>query len=44
MRVVFAPWVAGCGEGDKGVEFEVWAGGVKAVSGGRVGLAREGEG
>ena len=32
MRIVFAPWVEGTGETDKGVEFEVWSGGVRAVS------------
>ncbi|MCJ1395850.1 hypothetical protein MMC18_008736, partial [Xylographa bjoerkii] len=31
MRVVFAPWVAGVRAGEKGVEFEVWKGGVRAV-------------
>lgn len=31
MRVVFAPWVEGTGEKEKGVEFEVWIGGVRAV-------------
>ena len=31
MRVVFAPWRKGTGEKDKGVEFEVWSGGVRAV-------------
>ena len=31
MRVVFAPWVAGTGERDDGVEFEVWSGGVRAI-------------
>lgn len=34
MRVVFAPWVAGCGaDGGKGVEFEVWGGGVRSCGG-----------
>ena len=32
MRIVFAPWVKGTRETDKGVEFEVWSGGVRAVS------------
>ena len=32
MRIVFAPWVKGTGETDQGVEFEVWSGGVRAVS------------
>ena len=32
MRIVFAPWVKGTRETDKGVEFEVWNGGVRAVS------------
>ena len=31
MRIVFAPWVQGTGEREKGVEFEVWNGGVRAV-------------
>ncbi len=31
MRVVFAGWVQGTGEGDRGVEFEVWAGGVREM-------------
>lgn len=31
MRVVFAPWVAGTGVGEGGVEFEIWRGGVRAV-------------
>lgn len=31
MRVVYAPWVAPIGEGDKGVEFEVWEGGLRAI-------------
>lgn len=31
MRVVFAAWAAGSGEGERGVEFEVWEGGVRAV-------------
>lgn len=30
MKVVFAPWVEGVGEG-KGVEFEIYGGGVRAV-------------
>ena len=35
MRVVFAGWVGPSGEGEgKGVEFEVWGGGVRAVKGG----------
>lgn len=36
VRVVFAPWVKGTGEREKGVEFEVWSGGVRAVSGAAV--------
>jgi DNA repair protein RAD57 len=32
MRVVFAPWVEGAGEEDRGVEFEIWSGGVRALS------------
>lgn len=31
MRVVFAPWVKDTGEMEKGVEFEIWSGGVRAV-------------
>ena len=31
MRIVFAPWVQGTGEKEKGVEFEIWSGGVRAV-------------
>ncbi|MCJ1242348.1 hypothetical protein MMC14_010356 [Varicellaria rhodocarpa] len=39
MRVVFAPWVRGVGEGEKGVEFEIWGGGLRGVGlvGGRDG-------
>ncbi len=32
MRVVFAPWVKGTGEREKGMEFEIWSGGVRAVN------------
>ena len=32
VRIVFAPWVKGSRETEKGVEFEVWSGGVRAVS------------
>ena len=32
MRVVFAPWVKGTRETEKGVEFELWSGGVRTVS------------
>lgn len=32
MRIVFAPWVKGTGEKETGVEFEIWSGGVRAVS------------
>ena len=32
MRIVFAPWVKGTGDMKKGVEFEIWNGGVRAVS------------
>ena len=32
MRVVYAPWVQGVGEGEPGVEIEVWAGGVRSLS------------
>lgn len=31
MRIAFAGWVGGTGEGDWGVEFEIWRGGVRAV-------------
>ena len=31
MRIIFAPWVKSTGEMEKGVEFEVWSGGVRAV-------------
>lgn len=31
MRVVFAPWVEATGDGEMGVEFEVWKEGVRAV-------------
>lgn len=31
MRIVFAPWVVGTKEDARGVEFELWAGGVRAV-------------
>lgn len=31
MRVVFAPWVRATGESEKGVEFELWAGGIRVV-------------
>ena len=31
MRVAFAPWVEATAEQDMGVEFEIWAGGVRAV-------------
>lgn len=32
MRLVFAPWVEGTGDGEEGgVEFEVWSGGVRSV-------------
>lgn len=34
MRVAFAAWVGGL-EGERGLEFEVWGGGVRAVGGGR---------
>ncbi len=30
MKVVFAPWVRGA-EGERGVEFEILGGGVRAV-------------
>ena len=32
MRIAYAPWVKGTWETEKGVEFEVWSGGVRAVS------------
>ena len=31
MRLVFAPWVKDTGERERGVEFEIWSGGVRAV-------------
>lgn len=31
MRVVFAPWVRATGESERGVEFELWAGGIREV-------------
>ncbi|MCJ1250005.1 hypothetical protein MMC30_007231 [Trapelia coarctata] len=31
MRVVFAPWVGGVSVGERGVEFEIWRGGVRAI-------------
>ena len=31
MRIVFAPWVESTGETEKGVEFEIWRGGLRAV-------------
>ena len=34
MRIVFAPWVRDTGEREKGIEFEIWSGGVRAVSSG----------
>lgn len=30
LRVVFAPWVAASEEGEKGIEVEVWSGGMRA--------------
>lgn len=35
MRVVFAPWVKGTDEEDRGVEFEIWGGGVRAIQKGK---------
>ncbi|KAL9129256.1 MAG: hypothetical protein Q9217_002236 [Psora testacea] len=32
MRMVYAPWAEPTEEGQKGVEFEVWAGGVRAIN------------
>ena len=32
MRLVFAPWAEGTAEGENGVEFEIWGGGVRAVN------------
>lgn len=32
LRVVFAPWVKGTEETEKGVEFEVWSAGVRAIN------------
>lgn len=31
MRVVYAPWVRATGESEMGVEFEIWAGGIRAL-------------
>lgn len=31
MKVVFAGWAKATDEGEKGVEFEVWAGGIRAI-------------
>lgn len=31
MKVVFAPWVRATGESERGVEFELWAGGIRTV-------------
>lgn len=31
MRLVFGAWVRGTAETDKGAEFEIWAGGVRAI-------------
>ena len=31
MRVVYAPWVRATGESERGVEFELWAGGIREV-------------
>lgn len=39
MRVVFAPWVEGTG--GKGVEFEIWGGGVRTVGTRSYGLGAE---
>ena len=33
MRVAFSAWAPSTGEGDKGVEFEIWGGGLRAVKG-----------
>lgn len=44
MRVVFAPWVKGTGDAEPGVEFEVWAGGVRAVRRGGEGIGGDGTG
>ena len=40
MRVVFAPWMTGCGEAERGLEFEVWSGGVRCAAASTIG--REG--
>ena len=31
MKVVFAGWAPATADGKKGVEFEVWAGGIRAI-------------
>jgi len=41
---VFAPWVEGAGVGERGVEFEIWRGGVRAVRGEGVGTGGGGVG
>ncbi len=33
MRVAFSAWAPPTGEGEKGVEFEIWGGGLRAVEG-----------
>ena len=33
MRVAFSAWAPPTGEGEKGVEFEIWGGGLRAVGG-----------
>ena len=35
MRVAFSAWAPPTGEGEKGVEFEIWAGGLRVVKGER---------
>ena len=41
MRVVFAPWVKGVEAGESGVEFEVWAGGVRSLGVEERGIERQ---
>lgn len=44
MRVVFAPWARGVGNGERGVEFEIWTGGVRAIQIAKIGEEAQGGG
>lgn len=45
MKVVFAAWAPPAGDGEKGLEIEVWSGGVRAVGEGeKVGIEAREEG